>query len=263
MSTEQQVAANRADAYVGGPRTEEGKANSARNARKHGIFAAALTPRDHDELHAVYDTFCEQYDPVGLIEETLMEKIALTYLRLQRCAQAEAVAYQNAWQAPDRTASALPAMEADRLDMPIPETPTIRMKEFKKLVSTFAKYDQKLTSQFTRLIRDFLVLQAHRRTPAPKGPTTPHSAYGVAFTPVRRTPSLPIPRTREASPQQSAGTPIPNRVIDHPGDVPDRPQPSFPGATQKPASAIRTTVAKPSRPTGPQTEDSRQRIHVL
>ena len=41
MSSQAQIAANRANAQLStGPRTEEGKAASSRNAYRHGLFAA-------------------------------------------------------------------------------------------------------------------------------------------------------------------------------------------------------------------------------
>ena len=43
MATKKQVAANRRNALKGGVKTLKGKAISRLNARKHGIFASAVT----------------------------------------------------------------------------------------------------------------------------------------------------------------------------------------------------------------------------
>ena len=77
MATERQIAANRVNGLKGGVRTEEGKAISRLNARKHGIFALALT---EEELVA-------DLKPVGAMEEILVEKLAPTFMRMRRCAR--------------------------------------------------------------------------------------------------------------------------------------------------------------------------------
>ena len=90
MATEAQVAANRKNAKSAGVRTPEGKAVSRLNARKHGIFASALTPEDAAELGLIEERLAGDLRPVGAVEEILVETLAMTYLRLQRCARAEA-----------------------------------------------------------------------------------------------------------------------------------------------------------------------------
>ena len=81
MATEAQVAANRANGLKGGVKTEEGKKISRLNARKHGIFASALTEYDDEELHGIEGQLAAQLKPEGIIEEILVEKLAVTYLR--------------------------------------------------------------------------------------------------------------------------------------------------------------------------------------
>jgi hypothetical protein len=90
MATRKQVSANRENGLKGGVKTEEGKAISRLNARKHGIFAVALTPEDSEEVCGTEDELIASLRPVGRVEEMLVEKLALTYLRMQRCARAEA-----------------------------------------------------------------------------------------------------------------------------------------------------------------------------
>jgi hypothetical protein len=191
MSTEKQIAANRKNAGLGGPKTPDGKAAVARNARKHGIFAAALTFKDHEDLHSIYETFREQYVPVGLLEETLLEKLALTYLRLQRCARAEAVCYKNTWHKRDHDFGHLRAQVEERYGKSASDSIAFRFEEFQKMVNTFAKYDATLTNQFGRLMRDFLALQNSRRTHPPEH--LPDSSG-----------SLPSPQSPLPSPQDAA-----------------------------------------------------------
>ena len=54
LVSEKQLAANRANAgRSSGPRSPDGKARSAQNARKHGFTAAHFAVVCHEDLHAV------------------------------------------------------------------------------------------------------------------------------------------------------------------------------------------------------------------
>ena len=68
-------AANSANAQKStGPRTDEGKAKSSQNARKHGLTSAK--PSVPDDLRPRFEEMVEDYmneiAPVGTVEETLM-----------------------------------------------------------------------------------------------------------------------------------------------------------------------------------------------
>ena len=80
MATDAQVRANRENGKLGGVKTPEGKAISCKNARKHGIFAVALTDNDAEELRDIQARLMAELRPAGLVEEMLIEKLALTYL---------------------------------------------------------------------------------------------------------------------------------------------------------------------------------------
>ena len=71
MASDKQIAANRENGKKGGVQTPEGKAVSRLNARKHGIFASALTKQDREELHAMYAEFAAWIQPVGPVESSM------------------------------------------------------------------------------------------------------------------------------------------------------------------------------------------------
>lgn len=96
MTTENQIEANRQNAMVStGPRTMEGKAITAKNAIKHGIFARELVISDGDgkENREEYDQLIQQLvddlNPEGQMEVLLVEKIAVNYWRLKRLVRYE------------------------------------------------------------------------------------------------------------------------------------------------------------------------------
>lgn len=89
--------ANRRNAQMStGPRTEEGKSQSRRNALKHGILAPALliTEGEHAEDPAEFDellgALSRDLAPVGRLEEMLVEKIAVCWWRQKRALRCEA-----------------------------------------------------------------------------------------------------------------------------------------------------------------------------
>ena len=91
------AAANRRNAQLStGPKTEEGKSWSRRNALKHGILASALiiTQGEGAEDPAEFDELLgglhRDLAPVGTLKEMLVEKIAMCSWRQRRALRCEA-----------------------------------------------------------------------------------------------------------------------------------------------------------------------------
>lgn len=89
--SDRKLAANRENAKRStGPKTTEGKATSAQNSYKHGIFSATLIREGESEKHdravfeEVVDAIGAYYKPVGFIEELLVEKITTETIRFRR-----------------------------------------------------------------------------------------------------------------------------------------------------------------------------------
>jgi len=162
MASKRQIQANRKNGRKGGVKTPQGKAISRLNARKHGIFASALTPEDAEELHGINDQLAAEIQPVGLVEEMLVEKLALTYLQLQRCARAEAEYHIRVWEEPDMVYS---LYEWERLDKKrargVRAVP-FRQPEFARMVERIGLYDMRLTNQYLKLLHEIERLQRLR-----------------------------------------------------------------------------------------------------
>jgi len=91
MASEMQDTANREDAGTStGPKSVEGKLIVSRNAIKHGIFSKdiIISKGDGKEDKADFDVLlanlAEDLQPIGKLEELLVEKIAVNYWRLRR-----------------------------------------------------------------------------------------------------------------------------------------------------------------------------------
>ena len=93
MSTkEQRLAANRANAlHSTGPVTAGGKATASRNATRHGLLSDKLFLDDEDptDFHAMFGDVWRSLNPVGALEASLLERIAVTLWRQRRLVHAE------------------------------------------------------------------------------------------------------------------------------------------------------------------------------
>ena len=94
--SQKQLDANRRNAQKStGPTTAPGKASSRRNALKHGLLAEEVLILDGDgaETRADFDSLLadlyNELQPRGVIEETLVERVATCYWRLRRAQRYE------------------------------------------------------------------------------------------------------------------------------------------------------------------------------
>ena len=175
MASEKQVAANRRNGLKGGVKTEEGKAVSRLNARKHSIFVTALTAEDSDEVRGYEDDLIASLRPAGRIEEMLVEKIALTWLRMQRCARAEAEYHIYTWKAPNPILDDYAARHLEERRRCGARAVPFNMDVFERMVRLIDLYDARLTNQFLKLLHEIERLQLMRKgengaaTPEVKG----------------------------------------------------------------------------------------------
>jgi hypothetical protein len=91
-----QIAANQRNAQKStGPKTPEGLTISKMNAVKHGIFSKEVLVRGLNfkentaEFAALHDRFTQEYNPVGPVEEMLVDQIVTAQWRLRRALRAE------------------------------------------------------------------------------------------------------------------------------------------------------------------------------
>jgi hypothetical protein len=94
--SERRIQANRQNALRStGPRTARGKHNVSRNAIKHGFLAREVVITAGDgkeslkEFHDLSEKLCELYEPVGVVEESLVQTIATCWWRKARVIRAE------------------------------------------------------------------------------------------------------------------------------------------------------------------------------
>lgn len=102
MPTDKQITANRQNAKKAGVKTEEGKEISKRNALKHGILSDEVVIRrgrnsENEELYEeMRARMVEHFQPVGPLEEALVDELFATYWRKCRVLRAERALMENA-----------------------------------------------------------------------------------------------------------------------------------------------------------------------
>jgi hypothetical protein len=92
MSTDAQISANRANSqHSTGPRTEEGKAASARNGLTLGLFTKGDYVRDEEreEYLLMRTAFSADFNPQTALEHTYVAAILSAAWRLRRCSDVE------------------------------------------------------------------------------------------------------------------------------------------------------------------------------
>ena len=98
--SDKRLAANRANAAKStGPRTPEGRARSAQNARKHGFTAstfAIVRLEDLDEIAHLKADLIDVYQPINSQELFAIERIALAQQALLRAARLESGMFTTA-----------------------------------------------------------------------------------------------------------------------------------------------------------------------
>ena len=92
MSTEKQIAANRANAQKStGPTTEAGKAASSQNAAKHNLTSKYLIiiPGQEDAFAQLESGLRDKLKPAGPLEEVIYKRIVECAWNMERCRMAE------------------------------------------------------------------------------------------------------------------------------------------------------------------------------
>jgi len=114
MATEKQLQANRANARKStGPRSMDGKSMASKNSLKHGLLSKEILLQNEDpaEFQALSYQLCQYLEPIGRLEEELLNMIVADLWRLRRINRMEAsiltinIFLEKAKRAEDRASS--------------------------------------------------------------------------------------------------------------------------------------------------------------
>lgn len=160
MDSPARRAANRRNAQLStGPRTDAGKAVSARNATKHGLLARQVVLPDESatEFDSLRDRLMSDLAPRGELESVLAERIVLAAWRLRRVVRLEATVIRSQQKQmesfPDVT-SMIRAAQESRNRPPAESEPSLE-----ETVHTAMVRDANGTGQLERLRRYEVTLE--------------------------------------------------------------------------------------------------------
>jgi len=92
MSTEKKTASNRKNAQKStGPKSAAGKAVVSHNARTHGLLSRNLivAGESQEEFSELLRLLVDEFQPVGLVEHALVERVGIALWRQRRLVRAE------------------------------------------------------------------------------------------------------------------------------------------------------------------------------
>ena len=185
------LAANRENAQKS---TGPGNTSSTRfNATKHGLLSVGVTELDDpDRYRDLLARLRDQFNPVGLVETFLVERMALAILRVERACRLEAE-HVTATLNPPTTRSVggdldrLYAESFGTVEVVDPGLPaSLSAEKLAELADCFGRYETAHENRFYRALNQLRQLQAERLGVTGK-PTTPKPALASFGNPASAT----------------------------------------------------------------------------
>jgi len=164
--SDKQLEANRLNAKLGGVKTDEGKAVSSLNAIKHNVLGAVMANEEANDVVVIRARFTKEFDPQSTIEEILIERMSIWYVRIQRAVKAEAEQIKKIHD-PDIVKVTggfeLPDFGETREITHLGYNPKVKNEHIELLEKTYLRYEGSLESKFYKAFRELQRVQASRR----------------------------------------------------------------------------------------------------
>lgn len=172
--SDKQLKANRENAKKGGVKTPEGKEISKMNAQKHSVLTKAMTKAEGALAAEVQKRLRDELQPVGFIEESLVERLSVIYVRQQRSIKAEAEQMMKIYN-PEITETT-GGLDLEYLGAPRTEVikegykPKVTADDVEHLGKTYLRYDSELERSYLRILHELQRVQAARKGEKPSAP---------------------------------------------------------------------------------------------
>jgi len=259
-ATEAQIDANRRNAQKStGPRSAQGKDASSRNGLQHGLSGDKhILPGENPEeflllLKDLYDNF----HPVGLGEEKLVQRIAADQWRLDRTLPMEAAIYRQRLEgvAAEDYARKRELVNHKRNHQlnpdlvppaPAPPDPGDRLTrafiddgDGHNSLTRLARYETSIERSIDRCLRQLKAFQAARNAPRPSPQPNPEPVPPAPDPPETSPPTTPEPPAPPAKNQDYEANPKNGGSAPHPHDgartnsapPPEKPWPNRPATS--------------------------------
>jgi hypothetical protein len=165
--SKKQIEANRKNAKKGGVKTPEGKEISKYNSLKHGILSVVITEYDKGNFEELHKRLIGDLCPETVIEEILVERIALYFIRLNRGAKAETEYIKKIlnpdvghWEVFD------PIYEEVFKKWIVDKEgyrPKINKDDIEPLVNLYLRYEKSLENRLFKTMHELMLIQRARK----------------------------------------------------------------------------------------------------
>jgi len=162
--SQKQLEANKINAQKGGVKTEQGKEVSKYNALKHGILSETVSEYEQSFSKDVMERLNSQFQPVGVLEKILVDRIAVYYVKLFRGAKAESEYMQSILNPRQVSIKELMPSISFTETTVINEgyTPTVNHEVVERLFATFLRYEIALENRMYKSIHELQRMQSVR-----------------------------------------------------------------------------------------------------
>jgi hypothetical protein len=178
MLTDAKLAANRANAQLStGPKTAEGKRNSALNRLRHGFYSKSLLLPGEDEqaLAAMRNDYIATLKPQNQLELNLVDQIISATWRLYRLARAEELLHCDFSHDAETLLDRQEWVDNDDpsdAEAPPPAHATLvaALKDEHQSLDRLARHEQRLQRTIHRGLRELRLLRQHATDALPESP---------------------------------------------------------------------------------------------
>ena len=161
-TTNRKLEANRENAKLGGVKTERGKMKVRFNARKHGVLSNLISKYEEGIYKHYLEQLFAEYKPQSFVEQVLVERIAVCYLRLYRSGKAEQEFMQSKFD-PSVIDSALHQIEGGYVS-------TLGYEDVGHLNTVYLRYETTIENRMYKAIHELERLRRMRNGESVQAP---------------------------------------------------------------------------------------------
>lgn len=151
---------NRKNATAG-VKTLEGKAISKFNALTHGILRKSLTEYENDFYADILKDLQEEFNPQGIIEQILLERVAVNYLKLFRVQKSETEYLKSQFN--PRIVENFDDINFHPKVIKKGYIPVMRQEYIETLAGTYSRYETTIENRLFRALHELERMQRTRR----------------------------------------------------------------------------------------------------
>ena len=158
-----QAEASRENGKKGGVKTDEGKAVSKYNALKHGILKELVSDYEQSFYDDITERLNDQFQPVGVLEKILVDRIGIYYLKLYRVAKAENEYMKSVLNPYKSHVQSLMGMDFDQTIVDNEGyTPIVGVIAVEKLSDTYLRYETTIENRLYKALHELQRIQLAR-----------------------------------------------------------------------------------------------------